>query len=198
MMISLLLAAAMLPLPAQADAQAPAAPQARSGWGGNPMARLGAQREAIKALDFIDGTWRGAAKAEEAPGGLTQTERAGSMLEGSVKLVEGRGYDSAGRTVFNAFAIISFDPVKRTYSMRSHAMGFAADFPLTVTANGFSWSRREGPDREIRYTTTITGGEWHEIGERLSPGKPPVKTFEMRLRRLSDTKWPLGEPVPPR
>jgi hypothetical protein len=198
MIMNILLLAALMASPTPAQTASPAAPQARLAWPANPAARLAAQREAMKALAFMDGTWRGPAKAEEAPAGLTQTERVGDLLGGSVKLVEGRGYDGAGRTVFNAFAIISYDPVKQAYLMRSHAMGYAADFPLTVSPDGFSWTRPEGPGASTRYTTTIKGGEWHEIGERIVGDKPPVKTFEMRLRRLGATAWPLGEPVAPR
>lgn len=70
------------------------------------------QKAAISALDFLDGHWVGPAKAH-TPGGpvhLVQTERVGSFLGGTIKLIEGRGYDASGATVFNAMAVISYDP----------------------------------------------------------------------------------------
>ena len=176
----------------------PAIPQTGSAalWG--PGARLEAQREAMKGLAFLDGMWRGPAKAADGKQALTQTERVGSLLDGTVKLVEGRGYDGQGRAVFNALGIISYDPVRRTYSMHSYAMGYAGDFPLIVRPDGFSWTQPAGPGSSIRYTATIKDNEWHEVGERIAGGGPPVKTFEMRLRRLGPARWPQADAVPPR
>ena len=44
----------------------------------------------------MDGTWRGPAWTLLPSGEkheLTQTERVGSMLDGSIKVIEGRGYE---------------------------------------------------------------------------------------------------------
>lgn len=164
----------------------------------NPAVRMEAQREAMKKLDFLDGTWRGPATASDAPGPLVQTERVGPLLDGTVKLVEGRGYDARGKTAFNAFAIISYDPVKRAYSLRSYSTGFVGDYPLTVRPDGFSWSHPAGPGASIRYTATVKDGEWHEVGERIAEGSPPVKAVELRVRRLGPSAWPQGGTVAPR
>ena len=73
-------------------------------------ALIGAQREAMKALAFMDGAWRGPAWTL-LPSGIkheiTQTERIGPMLDGSIKVIEGKGYEPDGRPSFNAFATIS-------------------------------------------------------------------------------------------
>lgn len=179
-----------------AASAATASAQPSGPW--DPDARIAAQREAMKALAFMDGTWRGHASARPADGPLVQTERVGPMLDGSVRVVEGRGYDSAGRTVFNALGIISYDPVQRRYSMHAHAMGFAGDFPLEVRPDGFVWTQPAGPGASIRYTARIQGGEWHEIGERIAGDAAPVKTFEMRLRRIGATDWPGAGAVTPK
>ena len=100
--------------------------------------------------------------------------------------------------MFNAFAIITYDPARRSYSMRSHAMGYAGDYPLTVRPDGFSWSHPAGPNATVRYTATIRDGEWHEVGERIAGSAPPVKTLEMRLRRIGPTEWPQAGAVAPR
>jgi hypothetical protein len=49
----------------------------------------------------------------------------------------------------------------------------------------------------MRFTATIKNGRWHEVGEYVAQGRPPAKTLEMNLRRVGDTDWPLGTPVPP-
>ena len=44
----------------------------------------------------------------------------------------------------------------------------------------------------IRYTATIKGGSWLEVGDRILPGKEPVRFFEMNLKRIGDTTWPAA------
>lgn len=184
-----------LALTATAAAAQPAA--APSGpW--DPAGRMAAQREAMKALEFLDGEWRGTARADGVPGEMRHTERVGTLLDGTIRLVEGRAYDSAGKTQFNAFAIISYDPVRRAYSLRSHSMGFAGDYPLTVRADGFSWSHPAGPGANVRYTATVRNGEWHEVGESVAGNAAPVKTVELRVRRIGAGGWPKGGAVAPR
>jgi hypothetical protein len=163
----------------------------------NPASRMAAQREAMRALAFLDGHWRGTAEAHgSAP--LLQTERVGTLLDGTIRVVEGRGYDSSGRTVFNALGVISYDPVRRTYSMHANANGFGGNFPLEVRADGFSWSQPAGPGASIRYTATVRDGEWHEVGERIAEGAAPTRMIEMRLRRIGDSDWPAEGVVPRR
>lgn len=191
MLLAALLLASAPAEPASPPAAAPSGP-----W--DPAARIAAQREAMKALSFMDGAWRGRAETDRFPAGFTHTERSGSLLDGSVRLVEGRSYDESGGTRFNAFAIISYDPVRRTYTMHSHAMGFVGDFPLEVRPDGYSWTRPAGPGAVIRYTATVKGGEWREVGERVAGETAPVKTFEMRLNRIGPTTWPEAGAVGPR
>ncbi|HEU0134348.1 MAG TPA: hypothetical protein VFR28_05960, partial [Allosphingosinicella sp.] len=107
----------------------PASPPAASR---DPASRLAAQREAMKALDFMDGAWRGRAQTDRLPAGFVHTERSGTLLDGTVRLIEGRSYDEKGGTRFNAFATISYDPARKAYVMHSHAMGYVGDFPLEV------------------------------------------------------------------
>ena len=182
------------PAAGQAPDQPSAAQAAAGPW--DPPSRLAAQREAIQALAFLDGTWRGSATVQERPGALVQTERVGPLLGGTVRVVEGRGYDGRGETVFNALGIISYDPVRRAYSMRSYAMGYAGDYPLTVRPDGFSWSYPAGPGATMRYTATIRGDEWLEVGERVTDGGATTQTIELRLRRIGSSEWPAAGAVP--
>ncbi|WP_269533451.1 DUF1579 domain-containing protein [Chitinimonas sp. BJYL2] len=166
----------------------------------DPAKTLPAQREAQSRLAVMDGEWRGTAWTL-LPNGekhtLTQTERVGTLLDGTIRLVEGRGYTAEGTTAFNAFAVISYNPATQTYSMRSHAQGQTGDFTIKPSDTGFSWEIPAGP-MTIRYTATIKGKQWREVGERIMPGRDPVQFFEMNLERIGDSSWPAGAPVSPK
>ena len=161
---------------------------------------LAEQRDAMKALAFMDGVWRGPAETVIGEGKthrVTQTERIGPFLGGSIKVIEGRGYDSDGNVTFNAFGIVSYDPATKTYSLHSHAMGQKGDFALTPAADGYVWEIPAGP-MKIRYTATIKGNTWREVGDRIVPGKDPVRFFEMNLVRVGDSTWPEAGAVSPK
>lgn len=166
----------------------------------DPAALMAAQREAMAKLAFMDGAWRGPASTTLPSGekhDVTQTERIGPLLGGTVKVIEGRGYGPDGRSAFNALGIISYDVGKRAYTMRSYAMGHAGDFPVTLTADGFTWSIPAGPTT-IRYSAVVKDGTWTEVGDRIAPGKDPERFFEMRLTRVGDSDWPGVGAVPPK
>ena len=123
---------------------------------------------------------------------ITQTERIGPLLDGTIKLIEGSGYDPDGRTTratFGAFGVIAFDPAKRTYTLRSHAQGRYGEFAIKPTADGYVWEIPAGP-MTIRYTATIKDGVLREVGDRIVEGKEPARFFEMALTRVSDSAWP--------
>ena len=148
---------------------------------------------------MMDGVWRGPAWTMTPQGRheITQTERIGPFLGGSVRVIEGRGYDSDGSVTFNALGVISFDPVAGGYSMNSWAQGYAGTFPLRPTSDGYVWEVPAGPGAIIRYTATIRDGAWREVGERIAGDSPPVQIFEMNLQRVGDTDWPQGGTIPP-
>lgn len=182
------LLAALLALPLAAVAQG----------GGDPKVLLDAQREAMKPLAFMDGVWRGNASTLLPTGEkheVTQTERIGPFLDGTVKVIEGRGYTADGTVSFNALGIVSFDPAKNAYTIHSHAMGRAGDFAMKPAADGFTWEIPAGP-MTIRYTATVKDGTWHEVGDRMLPGKDPVRFFEMTLKRIGDSDWPGAGAIP--
>lgn len=165
----------------------------------DPAALIAAQREAMVPLGYMDGVWRGPAWIMLPSGKklITQTERIGPFLDGSIKVIEGRGYEADGRVGFNAFAIISYNPGTRVYSLHSHAQGQVGDFELRLTSDGYVWEIPAGP-ATIRYTAAIKNGAWREVGDRVVPGQDPVRFFEMNLTRVGDTSWPAAGAVPPR
>lgn len=159
-------------------------------------AAMSSQKQAMARLSFMDGTWRGQARSIDARGEhvVTHTERVGTLLDGTIRLIEGHSYNADGNTVFNAFAVLSWDAAANRYAFRSHAMGRSGEFEFTPTADGYTWRIPAGPATLV-YTATFRDGTWHEVGERIQDGDP-VRIFEMTLRRLGDSTWPSGGAVP--
>lgn len=172
-----------------------------NGQGFDAAALTAAQRDAMKPLAGMNGVWRGQATAV-LPNGeqrtITQTERIGPFLGGTLKVIEGRGYDADGNVVFNALGIVSFNPATQAYSLRSYAHGRQGDFPLKPTADGYTWDVPAGPGAIIRYTATIKGQRLQEVGDRIAGGHAPTRVFEMALERIGDTEWPESGAVSPR
>ena len=159
-----------------------------------------AQREAMLPLAFMEGVWRGPAWTMLPSGekhNIIQTERIGPFLDGSVKVIEGRGYNPDGSVGFNAFGTISYNPATRVYTLHSYALGNVGDFVLNRTADGYVWEIPAGP-MTIRYMAVIKDGTLHEVGDRIMPGKDPVRIFDMTLKRIGDTNWPAAGAVSPR
>jgi hypothetical protein len=165
----------------------------------SPAQLISAQQEAMKPLAIMDGVWRGPAWTIPPSGekhDIIQTERIGPFLDGSVKVLEGRGYDlKTSQVTFNAFGTVAYDVAKKSYTLHSYAQGRAGDFPLTVTSDGYVWEIPAGP-MTIRYTAVIKDGAWREVGDRIATGKEPVGFFEMNLKRIGDTRWPADGAVP--
>jgi hypothetical protein len=164
-----------------------------SGQAPDPAPLIAAQREAMKPLARMNGVWRGQATTL-LPNGerrtITQTERIGAFLGGTLKLIEGRGYDANGNVAFNAFGIVSFNPATQSYSMRSYAHGRQGDFAFKPTEDGYTWDVPAGPGAIIRYTARIAGNRLQEVGDRIAGDSAPTRVFEMALERIGETDWP--------
>ncbi|MBI5256535.1 MAG: DUF1579 domain-containing protein [Burkholderiales bacterium] len=171
-------------------------------WAGQaaPNEVVQAQRAAMEPMAQFDGLWRGTAKVltpDRRQVELVQTERVGPMLGGAIRVIEGRGHGADGDLQFNAFAVMSYDPAAKTYSLKSWAEGREGSFPVELRPDGFIWSIKAGP-ATIRYTATVKDGVWTEIGERLMEGQPPMRIFEMSVRKLGPSGWPQEGAVPPK
>ena len=157
-------------------------------------ASIAAQQTAMKRLSWMLGTWRGPGHGfnQSGPYQVTQTERIGSFLNGTLIVIEGKGFTPDGGVGFNAFGIISYDTQTSSYRIHSYALGHSGDFALTPTDTGYVWEVPAGPNAVIRYTATLKDGLWTEVGDYVATGQPPRRIFEMNLRRTGDTDWPLG------
>jgi hypothetical protein len=164
------------------------------------QARIAAQKQAMDHFRPFHGRWRGKAIVHTPAGKreLIQTERVGPFLDGATMLVEGRGYDPAGKVVFNAFGHIVYDPGTKRYAFQTQAMGYSGVAAVTLIPDGYIWESPAGPGAVMRYTTVLKDGVWNEVGERVAGSAPPVRTFEMTLRRIGDSAWPAADPVPMR
>lgn len=166
----------------------------------DPAPRIAQQKEAMARLSVMDGVWRGPAWSLTPQGRqeMVQTERIGPMLDGAIRVMEGRGYAPDGSVRFNAVGVVSYDPDRRAYSLTSWALGHSLTVPLTVTESGYVWEAPAGPGAIIRYTATIGNGTWHEVGERIAGNAPPMRVVELNLRRVSDSDWPEAGAAPMR
>jgi hypothetical protein len=174
-------------------------PPATAAQPADAAALIASQREAMGALAILDGAWRGPASVTEPDGkriSFVQTERIGPLLAGSIKVIEGRGYDDTGGVRFNALGIVSYDPVKRSYTLHSHALGRVGDFSFVPTGDGYRWEIPL-PSGRLRYVATIRDGELHEVGDLALDGREPVRVFEMRLKRIGATDWPAAGAIGP-
>ena len=176
--------------------------QAASSWAQtpeNPAVLMAQQRDAMTQLSYMDGAWRGSAWTLDRSGNrqeVTQTERIGSFLNGTVRVIEGRGYSADGTPGFQALGVVSYDVATKKWSMRSWAQGRTGDFPFVPTPDGFTWTTPAGPNATVRYTAVIKGDVWREVGEYLAQGREPRQIFEMNLRRIAKTKWPEDGAIP--
>lgn len=164
---------------------------AASAQDANPAA-IAAQQAAMKKLDWMKGRWRGPAVTQSAQGQhrVTQTERIGPFLDGTVMVMEGKGFRADRTPGFHAFGILSFDPRSGDYTLRSYAQGYSGTFKLVPNGNGYVWEVPAGPAMSTRYTANLHDGTWTEVGDRIVPGQPPQRFFQMDLTRVGDTDWP--------
>src|SRR4029453_9597092 len=108
----------------------------------------------------------------------------GPFLDGTVKVIEGRGYeDGTGKVTFNAMGVVAYDAEKKAYNFRSYALGRFGDFKFEALPDGYSWEIPT-PGFTIKYVATIGNGKFREVGDRIVPGQPPQRIFEMDLVRV--------------
>lgn len=161
-------------------------------------AAVAEQQAAMAKLSWMFGAWRGPGKGftRAGPYEVTQTERIGTFLDGTLIVIEGKGYAPDGKIAFNAFAVISWDPATQRYMMRSYALGHHGDFELTLIDHGYTWEIPAGPNATIKYTMTLRDGSWNEVGDYAAAGQPPRRIFEMNLQRIGASDWPLAGSIP--
>ncbi|MBC8066301.1 MAG: hypothetical protein H7Y17_15835 [Chlorobia bacterium] len=142
--------------------------------------------KAMKETAFLVGEWHG--EGWMMIGGKRETskvvEKIALKAGGSVLSLEGRGLDSDGNVIHDAFGILYYDPATKEYRMRSFLAGGASGEHKATAKNGvIVWTMQN--QRTIRYTIKLDEkSRWHEIGEvDLGEGKW-YQFFEMRLKKV--------------
>ena len=121
------------------------------------------------------------------------------MLDGTIRVIEGRGYAADGSVGFNALGVVSYDPDARTYSLTSWALGHSADRAADDHRHRLTSGRAPaGPGAVIRYTATIGDGSWHEVGERIAQGRAAAAGRRAEPSPRVDSDWPAAGAVPMR
>jgi hypothetical protein len=145
-----------------------------------------AQREAMKKLAFLVGTWTGEA-ATVRPNQtikVKQTEQVTYKLDGLVLLIEGTGRNpDTGDIMFRALATVSYEDAASVYHFRAYNDGNYLDTDLKVPMNGFEWSYKAGP-AQVRFVTKLDDkGDWVETGDVIMDNNPAQRFFDMTVRK---------------
>lgn len=146
--------------------------------------------EPMQALDFLKGIWKGSGwiMGKETRIPLASAELVQGKLNGNALLVEGihRGRSLSGEqgaVLFEALALVTYDPETETYSWRSATSeGRGGNFEAKVVGEEtLHW----GQENSFRYIITIDeNGRWYETGERTRDGgKTWHQFFEMTLEK---------------
>jgi hypothetical protein len=177
---SLLVGAIVAPRPARAQ-ESPAAREAS-------IARA---KAALAPIAAIVGRWEGDAYPTRGPGQtmhILQQEDIAWGAGGTVLMIRGTGRSleaaDKGAIVFEAAAIAWFDPALGRVRMQTHTDGRTLVVDPEIRPDTLIWGF-DTPGGRVRYTIAVGNDTFHEIGEFLRPGAPPVRTLEMRLRRVA-------------
>jgi hypothetical protein len=155
---------------------------------GPGQAGVDAQREAMRKLSFLAGTWTGPVTIVRGPQPLhlTQTEQVEYKLDGLVMLIEGKSTDSDGKSSFQALATVSYDEASHVYHFRAYNGGHYIDTELTVQADGFSWGFKAGPADVVNTMHLTAKGEWSEVTQATVGTNPPMHAVDMLLVKQGD------------
>ena len=144
------------------------------------------------ALSFMLGEWEGTGWAygpNGQRGDFAVTESITARAGGYGVTFEGHGTTSMGpdqepMTVHDAFALIWADR-SGGFGMRTVVMqGHTLDVVPEIGPNSIVWGFDAGPMGEMRYTSMIEDGVWHEVGERRMGDEDWAVFLEMTLTRV--------------
>lgn len=147
---------------------------------------VAAQREAMRKLAFLVGTWTGDATTMRGKQTIKvkQTEQVSYKLDGLVLLIEGTGRNpDSGEVKFRALATVSYDDATGVYHFRAYNDGSYIDTELKVPDNGFEWNYKAGPARIAFVMKLNDSGDWVETGDVTMDNAPAQRFFDMTVRK---------------
>lgn len=145
-----------------------------------------AQKTAMEKLKFLAGTWKGKATISSADGTqitLQQSEDVRFKLDGLLLLIEGTGRNDSGAVVFNALAIVSYDPHLNQYRIRAWNGGNFVETELKVLETGFEWGFQQGPVTMRNRMNLDAKGRWSEKSQAMLKDGKQVHGVQMLLSR---------------
>jgi hypothetical protein len=146
---------------------------------------LGAQRAAMKKLDFLVGKWSGEARMLRGPGEplvLKQTEEVQYKLGGLLLVIEGVGITD-GKPSLQALGIVSYDDESGTYHMRAFNDGRFLETEVKLIDKGFTWGFALGQYRTSSAMRIDEKGNWTEFHEITIGAQAPRKYMELSVSR---------------
>ena len=145
---------------------------------------------AIDRLAVLEGNWQGSGWIQQPQGTraeFRQTETVARKLNGTVLLIEGKGYENDS-LAFNAMAMASYDPQTEKYRFNS----FLSDGKYTAAegwfdeAGVFHWQFGVPNGGTVRYSITMTEDTWFEKGAYNPPNTEqwyPFMQMELTKRK---------------
>jgi hypothetical protein len=146
---------------------------------------LGAQRAAMKKLDFLVGKWSGEARMLRGPGEplvMKQTEEVQYKLGGLLLVIEGVGITD-GKPSLQALGIVSYDDETGTYHMRAFNDGRFLETEVKLIDKGFTWGFALGQYRTSSAMRIDEKGNWTEFHEIAIGAQAPRKYMELSVSR---------------
>jgi hypothetical protein len=145
--------------------------------------------KAMLKIQHLSGEWSGKGWIQMGRDKRTfaQTENVVQKANGTVIVVDGVGIDeSTGKTVHEAFAIISYDQPNKKYLMRAFlANGNYIDADISVEDDGtIIWGFKHPQAGDIKYTIKASGSKWEEKGAMNRDGANWVPFFQMNLEKI--------------
>ena len=155
-------------------------------FGQSQQANVTRQRDAMKKLAFLVGTWTGEATTVRAKQTVKvkQTEQVDFKLDGLVLLIEGTGRNpEGGEVMFRALATVSYDETAGVYHFRAYNDGSYLDTELKVRDSGFEWGYKNGPAQIVFSMKLSDQGDWVETGDATVGNSPAQRFFNMTVRK---------------
>jgi hypothetical protein len=148
------------------------------------------QREAMRKLDFLIGSWSGEAHLQRGGELITvaQTEEAYYKLDRLILAIEGTGKTQAdNQPSLLALGIISFDDATGTYRIRAWNDGRFLESEVKLLEDGKSlrWGFGAGDIRSNSLLQIDKDGQWTEKAELTVGSQPPRKLMDLTVRRKS-------------
>jgi hypothetical protein len=152
------------------------------------------KRSQLSNLSQMVGTWRGSGWIQQRPGReeFSGTEVIQKKLDGLAMLFDGKFVSPQGKVVHETLGVLTYDETAKNFKFSTFlANGISGVQDLKIVGGHYEWGFQVPKTGTVRYTITIDGDTWSEIGEFSRDGKTWAKTFEMKLTRVK-LKRPPG------